>query len=52
MVGDVFSKVAARYDLMNDFMSGGLHRSWKDRFVFHFCSPFSEANCLFYLDIE
>ncbi|MGI9481081.1 MAG: bifunctional demethylmenaquinone methyltransferase/2-methoxy-6-polyprenyl-1,4-benzoquinol methylase UbiE [Hyphomicrobiales bacterium] len=29
-VNEVFSKVAARYDLMNDLMSGGLHRAWKD----------------------
>jgi len=28
-VGGVFSTVAARYDLMNDLMSGGLHRLWK-----------------------
>jgi demethylmenaquinone methyltransferase/2-methoxy-6-polyprenyl-1,4-benzoquinol methylase len=32
-VGAVFSNVAARYDLMNDAMSGGLHRIWKDLFV-------------------
>lgn len=32
-VGDVFASVAARYDLMNDAMSGGMHRLWKDRFV-------------------
>ena len=32
-VGAVFSSVAARYDLMNDAMSGGMHRLWKDRFV-------------------
>jgi demethylmenaquinone methyltransferase/2-methoxy-6-polyprenyl-1,4-benzoquinol methylase len=32
-VGAVFSNVAAKYDLMNDAMSGGLHRLWKDRFV-------------------
>ena len=32
-VGEVFRSVAARYDLMNDAMSGGLHRLWKDRFV-------------------
>jgi demethylmenaquinone methyltransferase / 2-methoxy-6-polyprenyl-1,4-benzoquinol methylase len=30
MVHGVFSRVAARYDLMNDLMSGGLHRIWKD----------------------
>ncbi len=32
-VGAVFSSVASRYDLMNDLMSGGMHRLWKDRFV-------------------
>jgi demethylmenaquinone methyltransferase/2-methoxy-6-polyprenyl-1,4-benzoquinol methylase len=32
-VGRVFSSVARRYDLMNDLMSAGLHRRWKDRFV-------------------
>jgi demethylmenaquinone methyltransferase/2-methoxy-6-polyprenyl-1,4-benzoquinol methylase len=32
-VGDVFARVASRYDLMNDLMSGGMHRLWKDDFV-------------------
>ncbi|MBA3511513.1 class I SAM-dependent methyltransferase [Sphingomonas sp.] len=32
-VGAVFTSVARRYDVMNDLMSGGLHRLWKDRFV-------------------
>src|ERR1700756_3140071 len=32
-VDAVFKKVAPRYDLMNDLMSGGLHRVWKDIFV-------------------
>ena len=32
-VGAVFSKVAAKYDLMNDAMSAGMHRLWKDQFV-------------------
>ncbi|HEY0413478.1 MAG TPA: class I SAM-dependent methyltransferase [Allosphingosinicella sp.] len=32
-VGAVFSRVSRRYDLMNDLMSGGLHRHWKDQFV-------------------
>lgn len=32
-VRDVFSSVADKYDLMNDLMSGGLHRLWKDHFV-------------------
>ncbi|GAB4853504.1 2-hexaprenyl-6-methoxy-1,4-benzoquinone methyltransferase [Ancistrocladus abbreviatus] len=32
-VGNVFTNVASNYDLMNDLMSGGLHRLWKDRLV-------------------
>ena len=32
-VGGVFSSVAGSYDLMNDLMSGGMHRLWKNRFV-------------------
>ena len=32
-VGGVFSSVARNYDLMNDLMSGGTHRLWKNRFV-------------------
>ncbi|MBY0303921.1 MAG: class I SAM-dependent methyltransferase [Sphingomonas sp.] len=32
-VGDVFKSVAPSYDLMNDAMSAGMHRLWKDRFV-------------------
>ena len=32
-VGAVFSGVAAKYDVMNDAMSGGMHRLWKDQFV-------------------
>ncbi len=32
-VGAVFSSVASSYDMMNDAMSGGMHRLWKDRFV-------------------
>lgn len=33
MVDDVFHKVARRYDIMNDLMSGGLHRAWKDALI-------------------
>ena len=32
-VGGVFTSVARNYDVMNDLMSGGMHRLWKDRFV-------------------
>ncbi|CAD7051891.1 bifunctional demethylmenaquinone methyltransferase/2-methoxy-6-polyprenyl-1,4-benzoquinol methylase UbiE [Pseudorhizobium endolithicum] len=33
LVNDVFHKVAKRYDIMNDVMSGGLHRVWKNAMV-------------------
>jgi demethylmenaquinone methyltransferase/2-methoxy-6-polyprenyl-1,4-benzoquinol methylase len=33
LVDDVFHSVAGRYDLMNDLMSAGLHRAWKDALV-------------------
>lgn len=33
LVRGVFERVASRYDLMNDVMSLGMHRVWKDRFV-------------------
>jgi len=33
MVGEVFTSVAAKYDIMNDFMSMGIHRLWKRHFV-------------------
>ena len=39
LVDDVFHKVADRYDLMNDLMSGGLHRLWKDRLLAKVAPP-------------
>jgi demethylmenaquinone methyltransferase/2-methoxy-6-polyprenyl-1,4-benzoquinol methylase len=33
LVDDVFHSVARRYDLMNDLMSGGMHRAWKAALV-------------------
>ena len=33
LVDDVFHKVARRYDIMNDVMSAGLHRVWKNALV-------------------
>jgi demethylmenaquinone methyltransferase/2-methoxy-6-polyprenyl-1,4-benzoquinol methylase len=33
LVGRVFTSVADHYDLMNDLMSGGLHRLWKDALI-------------------
>ena len=42
LVDDVFHKVAQRYDLMNDLMSAGLHRAWKDALVTAINPPKSE----------
>ena len=39
LVDDVFHGVARRYDLMNDVMSGGLHRVWKDAMVSWLAPP-------------
>ncbi|SCV01022.1 LAME_0G13542g1_1 [Lachancea meyersii CBS 8951] len=33
LVGTVFSNVASKYDIMNDVMSMGVHRLWKDHFI-------------------
>lgn len=43
MVREVFSSVAGRYDLMNDLMSAGMHRLWKDTFVGKINVPSSAA---------
>jgi demethylmenaquinone methyltransferase/2-methoxy-6-polyprenyl-1,4-benzoquinol methylase len=43
LVNDVFSAVADNYDLMNDLMSGGLHRLWKDDLVAALSPPRSAA---------
>ena len=39
MVDEVFHAVADRYDLMNDLMSGGVHRLWKDAMVARLAPP-------------
>ena len=39
LVNQVFSGVAERYDLMNDLMSGGLHRLWKDQLIAWLAPP-------------
>src|ERR1043165_1227821 len=44
LVDDVFHKVARRYDLMNDLMSGGLHRAWKDALVTAINPPKSDRD--------
>ena len=33
LVNSVFSRVYNKYDLMNDIMSLGIHRIWKDKFI-------------------
>ncbi len=45
LVNDIFSLVAGRYDLMNDLMSGGLHRLWKDDLMAMLAPPRSERGC-------
>src|SRR5579862_10055216 len=39
LVDDVFHSVAGRYDLMNDLMSFGLHRAWKDALITALAPP-------------
>jgi demethylmenaquinone methyltransferase / 2-methoxy-6-polyprenyl-1,4-benzoquinol methylase len=43
-VNDVFDSVARRYDLMNDLMSGGLHRAWKGVLVTALNPPKARAS--------
>jgi demethylmenaquinone methyltransferase / 2-methoxy-6-polyprenyl-1,4-benzoquinol methylase len=43
LVNDVFHSVASRYDLMNDLMSAGLHRLWKDIMINALNPPKGEA---------
>jgi demethylmenaquinone methyltransferase/2-methoxy-6-polyprenyl-1,4-benzoquinol methylase len=43
-VDDVFHSVARRYDLMNDLMSGGLHRAWKGVLVTALNPPKARAS--------
>jgi demethylmenaquinone methyltransferase / 2-methoxy-6-polyprenyl-1,4-benzoquinol methylase len=47
LVNEVFHSVASRYDLMNDLMSAGLHRAWKDFLVTKLNPPRDDA--LFHL---
>ena len=42
-VGEVFSSVARRYDLMNDLMSVGMHRLWKDAMITALNPPRGDA---------
>ena len=45
MVRDVFANVATKYDIMNDAMSFGIHRVWKDRLI-NIISPKSDMHLL------
>lgn len=51
LVNDVFHQVASRYDLMNDLMSGGLHRLWKDAMVSCLAPPRSGSRAFRVLDV-
>ena len=45
LVNSVFSKVYQKYDLMNDVMSFGIHRVWKDKFI-DWMSPMKNAKLI------
>src|SRR3569832_503023 len=51
LVNDVFHAVADRYDLMNDLMSGGVHRLWKDAMVARLAPPKPGSNPYTVLDM-
>jgi len=51
LVDDVFHKVAERYDLMNDMMSGGFHRVWKDAMVSFLAPPKASGSDWRLLDV-
>jgi demethylmenaquinone methyltransferase/2-methoxy-6-polyprenyl-1,4-benzoquinol methylase len=44
LVNEVFHSVASRYDLMNDLMSAGLHRAWKDIMITTLNPPKNDAS--------
>ncbi len=45
LVNSVFSDVHKKYDLMNDIMSFGIHRTWKDKFI-HWMNPQPETKLI------
>jgi len=47
LIRSVFDRVAARYDLMNDLMSMGIHRFWK----WHFCREVNKASGHTFVDL-
>ncbi len=50
-VNNVFDSVSTRYDLMNDLLSGGMHRLWKDAFVSWLAPPRQERSDWKLLDV-
>lgn len=50
LVNEVFSSVAENYDLMNDLMSGGMHRVWKSAFI-NWLAPPKISNDYHHLDV-
>ncbi len=50
LVNQVFSSVAENYDLMNDLMSGGMHRLWKEAFI-NWLAPPRVSNGYLHLDV-
>ena len=51
LVDEVFANVAPRYDLMNDLMSGGMHRIWKDALVTALAPPRAPRRPFAVLDV-
>lgn len=51
LVNEVFAKVAERYDLMNDLMSGGMHRLWKNDFIAWMAPPRQSDRAFRLLDV-
>lgn len=51
LVNDVFHKVASRYDIMNDLMSAGMHRLWKDAMISSLAPPKNNSKVWKSLDV-
>jgi demethylmenaquinone methyltransferase/2-methoxy-6-polyprenyl-1,4-benzoquinol methylase len=45
LVNSVFSRVYKKYDLMNDIMSFGVHRLWKEKFI-DWMNPLSNSTLI------
>lgn len=51
LVNEVFSRVAERYDMMNDLMSGGMHRLWKGDLIAWLAPPRADHRPFRLLDV-